>query len=454
MRNFIKDKIVLPFLIVISILVVRIFAPQITYYNQADGFAYYLPLRSLLYDRDVDFSNENKAYEKSFNSLPYDWKHPTQNNLYFYPYSVGPSILWSPFILMFGSQAQKIPLIKPIKELEENEDKIEYIGGYSLSDLIALVLSSQIYGILAIILTYLILLKLFPSDTSIIFFTNLSIVLATPFFYYFRYQPLMSHILSAFTTSLFLYFWIREIFLQRWSRFFYLGVGLGIISLVRWQDTIFVIFPLVELTLLSYQENFKKILNKVVLLLSLLVGWLIIFLPQFIFWKLIYGAYFVMPQGSSFFNLNAPYLNLFLFSFRHGLFTWSPIVILSTLGLILFFRKVVDKTYLKASVVFAISSILVIVISILINSSIEDWHGSDSFGARRTVSIFPIYAFGLSAFLLTVKKSLRFIVLPIIMCFIIYNVIFASFFSRGIIDHYKPVTPLEVINHVKEIYFH
>lgn len=442
-------------LVFIAIIGAIFYAPQISFSNQADGFAYYLPLRSSIYDHDFDFSNENTAYENTFHSLPYDWKHLTSTFLYIYPYSIGPSLLWSPFTILLGSRDNDVPLISPVNDIKNSSTGLEFLGGVAFKDLSALTIASRLYGLFSLILCYLLLLRFLPKYKFPAFFTVIITASATPFLYYYLYQPLMSHVLSAFAASLFLFLWSYKIFQQRCFRFFYIGLGLGIVALVRWQDIIFILFPLTELVILFFRDNPKHLFNKSKLLFSLLFGNILAFLPQLVFWKTLYGTYFTIPQGGSYFRLSAPYLTEFLFSFRHGLFTWSPILVFSIFGLIIILvrRKPADPQHYEKLRLFAACSILVFLIAVYINSSIIDWHGSDSFGARRMVSLFPIYSFGIYFLVSSVGNKLKFVVFSFFIFLALYNAIFSSLFYRQTIDHYEVVTPLEVINKAKDVYF-
>lgn len=440
-------------LVFIAIISVISYAPKISFSNNADGFAYYLPLRSFIYDRDFDFSNENTAYENTFHSLPYDWKHLSSTFLYIYPYSIGPSLFWSPFIILMGSRDNNVPLISPVNDIKNSSTGLEFLGGFTLRDQSALTLASRLYGLFSLILCYLLLLRFLPKNKFPAFFSVIITAAATPFFYYYRYQPLMSHVLSACAVSLFLFLWSYKIFQQRCFRFFYIGLGLGIVALVRWQDIIFILFPLTELVILFFRDNPKHLFNKSKLLFSLLFGNILAFLPQLVFWKTLYGTYFTIPQGGSYFRLSAPYLTEFLFSFRHGLFTWSPILVFSMFGLIIILvrKKPADPQHYENLRLFALCSVIVFLIAVYVNSSIIDWHGSDSFGARRMVSLFPIYSFGVYHLLSILQLKLKFILFIILIFFAVYNFLFSSLFFCGSFDHYKEINPIDVLNKVNDI---
>ncbi len=441
--------------------VARISPPHIIFNNQADGFAYYLPLRSLLYKLNVNFAEENEAYENTYGVIPYAWREKTNTGNYVYPYSIGPSLLWSPFIFPFQINKSNTSILQASALSDQQTALIAkasqtysfVLNGYSPRDLLILVLVSQLYGVTAIILAYFFIKKFFPGKNLLLVFSVIISGLGTPFLYYLRYQPLMSHTFSAFATSFFLFLWSFHFSKQKLFRFFYIGLSLGLVSLIRWQDIIFLVFPLTELMLLFFHDKFKNILHKLTLIGALISGLFLAFTPQIIFWKFLYGEYLIIPQGSSFFTFNDLHIIDFLFSFRHGLFTWSPLIAFSFLGILLmlvksFIHPIRDAKYR----VLTIGSLVLYFLSIYINSSIIDWHGSDSFGARRIVSLFPVYSIGLFFLFLSIKNYARILLYSLISILVIYNYIFTFLFYKGAFDHYKEVTPIEVINKIQELY--
>jgi len=420
---------------------VLIFPPTISFSNQADGFAYYLPLRSWLYDGDFNFKNENTAYEQTYGSLPYDWRHLTKNGNYIFPYSIGPSILWSSFITP-----------SYLINRDQNGVTLPEINGYASGDLLMLVLSSIFYGISGAILTYLAVIRFFPKNKGLILFSVIVCALATPVFYYLRYQPVSSHALSVFTASLFIFIWSRKVGEITYYRYFYLGACLGLAALVRWQDAIFIVLPLIEIITIIMGKT-EKIIHLVFSFFMLLFGGLLFFLPQILFWQNVYGKFLLIPQGSTFFTFDDPHLIDFLFSFRHGLFSWSPIIIFSVMGLLIgLFKSVPDHKQQPDLRILFISSIIIFLFAITINGMLLDWHGSDAFGARRMVSLFPIFSLGIFYFLYILKRNLRIVFGVIFTIFIVYMQLFALVFYQGKISHTTRVTPGEIFFQINKLF--
>jgi hypothetical protein len=81
-----------------------------------------------------------------------------------------------------------------------------------------------------------------------------------------------------------------------------------------------------------------------------------------------------------------PYLSEILFSSRHGLFSWSPILLVAAFGLAGFVRAHPRRGLPLAAVALLVW---------YVNATVADWWGGGSFGARRFDSALPILALGL-----------------------------------------------------------
>jgi hypothetical protein len=85
----------------------------------------------------------------------------------------------------------------------------------------------------------------------------------------------------------------------------------------------------------------------------------------------------------------SPYALKACFSADHGLFSWTPVLILSVVGLILLRRY--DRN-------LAAYSIVVFAVFLYVIGCYEDWDGLSSFGNRFFVSLTPLFVVGLAAF--------------------------------------------------------
>jgi hypothetical protein len=112
------------------------------------------------------------------------------------------------------------------------------------------------------------------------------------------------------------------------------------------------------------------------------------FIPQILIWRLLYGEWFVNLSGVLLPYLRNPFVFETLFSARNGLFVWHPVLIFSFIGLIfLAFRQRGFGTIL----------LVVFLMCVYLNSATVDWWGSVSFGGRRFLNCFVLFAIGFGA---------------------------------------------------------
>ena len=159
-----------------------------------------------------------------------------------------------------------------------------------------------------------------------------------------------------------------------------LGALAGAAALMRWQDAIFILVPLIEVA-----RSPRAWSSRAASAAAIVASWLVVFSPQMVVWFVLYGRPFTMPQGPSFMQWTSPHPMAVLFSDNHGLFTWAPLLALSVIGLIDYIRRH-PTTALPISVV--------VVVSWYMNAAVADWWAGEAFGARRFLSLFPFSCSG------------------------------------------------------------
>jgi hypothetical protein len=158
------------------------------------------------------------------------------------------------------------------------------------------------------------------------------------------------------------------------------------------------LFPLLE-SLALYSENWmarqpelfgRTFLNNLIFAGATLIA----FLPTFVTKNIIYGNFlnFGYREG---WIWSSPALLKVCFSAQHGLFSWTPVVFLSLVGL--FFLRKTDPS-------LGLYSILVFAAFLYVIGSYQDWNGLSSFGNRFFVSLTAIFVLGLSGFISYVAR--------------------------------------------------
>ncbi len=333
-----------------------------------DGIFYYSWLRSIVIDKDVNFTDEYAHFHvqqpKTLQQLPAN------------KYSVGPALLWSPLFIWIHSVMKS--------------------DGYNFWYQLAVGTTSILFTITGLILLFRLLNRYFSQTTSIL--AIIAIAFATNLFFYGSLDTVNSHSLSFFAACVYLSF-----LLAKEKNFFLIGISLGLLGIIRTQD---IIYGILLLPFLRWRNIFP-----------LFTGFLILFSLQLIAWQILYGNFLTSPYltGGEGFTWWQAHAFEVLFSPKSGLFFWTPILLLGCAGL---FKK--NKMFL-----------LVILLQVWIVASWSTWWQGASYGGRMFVSVLPLFAFGLANIFQLLQHygwKLNYFLLIIISPLSMLNVLFIFFF--------------------------
>jgi hypothetical protein len=203
--------------------------------------------------------------------------------------------------------------------------------------------------------------------------------------YYSLVSPAYSHSASMLACALFLTHWIgtrESISLRRLGLW---GTMAGVAALMRWQDAVLLVIPVIEAC--RWRTHWSQRMRGMV---AAAAGFLAAFSPQMLVWAVLYGQPFAIPQGPSFMQWRSPHLFDVLWSDSHGLFSWAPILLLSTIGL---------AAALRRHRAIAVPIVVIVLLTWYVNASVADWWGGEAFGARRFLSLFPLFSLGLAVWI-------------------------------------------------------
>ena len=398
----------------------------------SDALGYYAHLRSMLLDGDLQFANEFIEYNKFEHHVPDPYQRTSTNHV---PnkYSVGPALLWTPFFLVahaltilakhFGS------VIKP--------------DGYSVLYQLFIGFGSIIYGLTGLILIYKITMRFFHKNEALI--ATGFIALGTNVFYYLTNEPTMSHAMSLFAVSLFAFIWVKDIGNREKKSMILLGLTAGLMILVRQQNALFLVLLVIEwIGLLKIDSSFVSRLRKQIIDVGLFViALLIILLPQFVVWKILYGNFLVYSYEGEGFNFTNPHLLDSLFSAQHGLISWTTGILISLAGVFLFLFK---HPKLGSALIVAF------VLQWYLNASWWCWWFSHSFGGRSYINCSFIFAIGI-AMILTSTKKWRLPIYLLLVALIVWNLMFIYQFILGMLPHEEAVDFKQVLHNAIQIVF-
>lgn len=219
---------------------------------------------------------------------------------------------------------------------------------------------------------------------KIVAVTLLTLFFATNLFYYTVSESLIVHGVLFFLLSIFIYNVIQwQKTLKRKNLFSFMFVA-GFITLIRPSEIIVLLIPLLigvynvdtfKLKVGTVFSNIKSILFSGLLFLLPII-------PQLIFWKIKSGSFLFFSYGSNerFFWSDPQIWNVF-FSFRKGLFIYSPVLVFFFVGFIFLFRK--NKTIFYPFIVYFILNIYLI-------SCWWDWSYGGSFGMRALIHCYAL----------------------------------------------------------------
>lgn len=355
-----------------------------------DAAFYYSYGRSLVYDRDLSLSND---LQLSYPTASADFvarelhNERTPTGSVHAPFAIGSGLFWAPFLAIMRLAAQIIGLPASTGFEWYLVGPIATLGALS--------------GLLAYILCYHAAARYAGRGVALL--TTLTMTFATPLIYYQFREPLYAHIPSALFNTLFLLTWLRfyrRIPSSRQS--LALGVLLGLSSLMRWQNAIYVVLPLVSIPLAWLQEgpeNRRQAIPAVVKSLSVMaIASIAVFSLQLFVWQAHYGSWFTIPQGSSFMTWRLPFLRELLLSPFRGILPWMPVFGLALVGLFLQVRQ---------NPRLVIPLLLLILVSIYVNASSRDWFAGGGYGPRRSTGELAILVLGFAWLLVKFPRRLR-----------------------------------------------
>jgi len=363
--------------------------PLVNPWVRGDGVGYYSYVRSALIDHDLRFENDFLAGNESFVQSRVDEHGHLRADQYTGTgyiqnhFSVGPAMLWAPVL---------IPVHAAVLLANRLGAHIP-ADGHSRPYLISMALATATYGFICLLLTFRVARKYFDSQWA--FLATVAVWLSSSLPVYMYFNPSWSHALSAFAVALFLWYWDRTQLQRTVGQWVVLALIAGLMANVYYPNVFLLIFPGLESihlmrAALDDSDRAGSSLRKPVLCWVIFVPiFLISLLPTFITRQIIYGNPFETGYpGMRTWNWASPVLFRVLFSSDHGMFSWTPILALATIGL--FFL-------MKRNVLLGAGSLLTFLVFYYFIASYPDWDGLSSFGNRFFVSLTPIFILGLTA---------------------------------------------------------
>jgi hypothetical protein len=373
----------LPAWILLAIFVVSLPAVT-TRIHASDEIEYYAWLRSVAFDRDVDFQNEYQhfydasgAQDAGFRETFLETRTEAGRLVNFAP--VGSALLWAPFFAVghLVAVATGAPA-----------------NGFSHPYIAAIAYGSAVYGLLALLLTLAIVRRLVGDDLR----ATLVVWLGTPLVFYMYVAPGFAHATSAFAVSLCLWCWLRV--RRSWTPAgaIALGAAGALMAMVREQDAFFAAAPAIDFLWWAWRargssEHWRRVVAAGI---AGSLAWLAAYTPQLAAYHALNGHFGPTHLVARKMRWSSPHFFQVLVSPEHGFLIWTPLAALAIAGLV-WLAAARRPDLPSESRYLAALALLLVVLQVYINGCVESWTVAGSFGQRRFVALTPLIAVGLAA---------------------------------------------------------
>ncbi len=384
-----------PWLIVLVFLLLLPFSvPRVALSDEVQYYAY---LRSVYFDRDLDFRNEYEhfaAQAERFGDravtnalLREDAMNPNpKTGLLRNVAPVGAAILWAPGFALADLG------VGVVNAFGANLPR----DGYGRPYIVATCMMSALYSLMGLLLTYR-LARRFSGDFAATVAT-LTVFLASSLVFYSIILMPWSHAPGFFLFALFLTVWMHhwrrplERGMRTWVA---LGLIGGLMVMTREQLGLLLIIPALEAlgtygALLGTQRwrVALGLFGRHTMFLKILA---LTLTPQFLAYQILNGRPGPSPTVAGKFIWSSPnFLNTLIDPGR-GAFVWAPVLALGLLGLVWLARR---------DALLAGLLLMGFLAQTYINGAFgTTWHLRGAFGFRRLIECTPIFVLGLAALL-------------------------------------------------------
>jgi hypothetical protein len=424
------------------LIVIFVFSlPLVNPIVHGDGVGYYAFARAPLIQHNLRFEEDWRRANLNFAQtrtdpdgqlLPDEY---ADNGYVSNPFTVGPAILWFPFLLF----AHVVVLFLNFLGKHIASD------GFSFPYRMAMALGTAAYGFTGLLLSFFLSRRHIEARWALLATVGIWWGSSLPVYMYFN--PAWSHAHSAFAVALFLWYWDRTRSSRNTAQWLILGLISGLMVDIYFPNGVFLLLPLIE-SVLSYATLLKSqprvartlFLQNLFFILTICFA----FLPTIITRRIIFGGFFRFGLYSHLsWNWSAPHGFALLFSSNHGLLLWTPLVVLSLIGLIFTPRQ---------SRILALYLALAVAAFYYLIASYPYWDGTSSYGNRFFISLTPVFVFGLGALLfrfaeLVSRRRLALLLSAgILGCFVVWNLGMIYQWGAHLIPVRGPISLQEAIH--------
>jgi len=423
-------------LVLLFLLTLPLVTPKIRGADEIEGFAY---LRSLVFDHDLEFGDEYQHFYAAdpaglagFKSTFLDRRETeTGRHINFAP--LGSALLWAPFYLL----AHAGVLVGRALGGGTAAD------GFSWPYVAAVCYSSALYGLAGLLLVHDTLRRHGAIPEPAASLAVGALWLATPLLYYMTVAPAFSHAASVFAVALLVWLGLRAATRAEAGAFDWAlaGAAGGLAALVREQDGLFLLFPAGLLAAQGLTRRAGWATLRRGLAMGAAAG--LVFLPQLLAYRTLTGRPSPSRLVARKMSWSSPHLLQVLFDPGHGLFAWSPLLLVASAGTAFLVWRRRDLT--------AVLLALCLLAQVWINGAVESWTQAGAFGSRRFVSSTPVFAWGLAALLAAVPPRRARLAAAGVVLFAWWNVSLMAQFGLKLMDRQRLEWPRVAANQVSGV---
>ena len=374
-----------------------------------DSEYYYAILRSAVFDGDADLNNElhfltpSAAAKRSGGGAGLEFAPDRASGRLCCKYTVGWSIVALPGYLLV--RAWDVAFGVPAT-------------GYELRYQVAVICNILLAGWLGLMLAYALVRRLtgpWPAAAATVL-----VLLGSGLFYYTAIAVFMSHGAGFFAVSAFVYLACSIAWGNLNGKGYWLLLGFlaGLMVVTRATNIIYCLFGFYPL--LADWKSSHGCGKRLALTVTLgLAGALPLVAAQMLFWLGNFGKPLVFSYGGETFFWSEPRLLSYLFSPRHGLFLYAPVLLLALAGLLLVLGSARSCRPARTP---AGLGLLLVIVQIYVNSCWWVWWFGGGFGTRSLVEASPVWILGLGLLLANLKQKARIAVTVVAIAFSIFTV--------------------------------
>ncbi len=378
-----------------------------------DGFFYYAYLPNLFFQHDLDFS---EAYARYWPEGPMWSRIVPETGRWSNVWSIGPALLWAPGFLLGHLVWQAARLF----------GRAGPTDGFDLYHEGGAALMSIAWSLLAIYLTYRLARKVAAPLPAAV--ATVAVWAGTPLLAYGFLEIDMSHGAGALAAAgLLLGSIAAKRNPHRARNWLACGVLGGLAALVRSPHAVLTIIPLGVWLWETRNAGKAGLPRNLAYLLLLLAAAAVVFIPQMLAWKALFGHYLLNPHPHYFAVFTVSRFWDSLFSLNRGFFTWTPLWALALVGIFLLPK---EARWLGGLIGLAL------LLEMIVNAWALDWSGGEAFGARRLIELGPGLALGLAALLSRLRTPRQALAVgglaAVLVC---WNLALMGLYYSGIIPH-------------------